>query len=323
MIPENLLPSVITIIVGAGLIIAFLTVNALFLVWLERKLSARIQLRLGPMQAGFQGIFQTIADAVKLLGKTQVPPSQSDFWVYWFAPLVIFAPLIPLFITIPIGAGLVVKNLELGLLFILAFSSMTAIAIFMAGWSSNNKYGVLGGMRAVAQHIAYKIPLLLAILAVGLQAGTLSMTGVVEAQKSVWFIVTQPICFLLFFISAIAETNRSPFDIPEADSELVAGFMTEYSGMQFALFFLAEYTNMFIVSAVAVTAFLGGWQGPVFPGPVWFFIKSYALISLMIWARFTFPRLRSDQLMQFCWKILIPVALVNVIAVGVLVKFLK
>ncbi len=321
MIPAYWLSHLITLSVGAALIIGFITVNALFLVWLERKVSARIQLRLGPMQAGFQGVFQTFADAIKLLGKTQVAPRQSDFWVYFMAPVLIFSPIIPLFLTIPIGVGWVIKDLELGLLFILALSSLTGIAIFMAGWSSNNKYALLGGMRAVAQHVAYKIPLLLAILAVALQAGTLSLTGVVAAQAPLWFIITQPVCFLVFFISAIAETNRAPFDIPEAESELVAGYMTEYSGMQFALFFLAEYTNMFIVSAVAVTAFLGGWSGPGLPGPIWFFLKCYCLITVMIWTRFTFPRLRSDQLMLFCWKVLIPVAILNVAVVGFLVKF--
>jgi len=265
-------------------------------------------------------VFQTIADAVKLLGKEQSSPRLTDTWVFVLAPVLVFAFVIPAFITIPVAEDWIVKDLNLGMLYLLALSSLTSIAIFAGGWASNNKYGLLGAMRAVAQHVAYKIPLLLAILAVALQTGTLSMRGVVEAQSQLWLVVTQPICFLIFFISAIAETNRAPFDIPEAESELVAGFMTEYSGMQFALFFLAEYTNMFIVSALTVTAFLGGWQGPGLPAPVWFLLKCYALVAFMIWIRFTFPRLRSDQLMIFCWKFLIPLAILNVMVVAIVMK---
>jgi len=312
---------IIKLAVDITVVLAFICFNALFLIWLERKLSARIQLRLGPMQAGFQGVFQTFADAIKLLGKEQISPRHTDFWVYVTAPILVFAPVVILFVTIPFGSGLVIRNLELGFLFIVALSSLSVIAIFMAGWSSNNKYGLLGAMRAVAQHMAYKIPLLFAALAVVLQAGTLSLSGMVEAQTRFWFIITQPLSFLIFFIASLAETNRAPFDMPEAESELVAGYMTEYSGMRFAMFFLAEYTNMFVVSALAVIAFLGGWLGPFFSGPFWFFAKTYLLVAFMIWIRFTFPRLRSDQLMIFCWKILIPLAIVNLLVVGFLLSW--
>jgi len=316
---EEMIPLVIQIGISAVIILAFISLNALFLVWLERKLSARIQLRLGPMQAGFQGFLQTFADAIKLLGKEQISPNKADKWVYLLAPLVMFTPTVVLFVTIPFSSTWVVKDLELGFLFILALSSLSVIAVFMAGWASNNKYSLLGSMRGVAQHVAYKIPLLFAALAIAVQAGTLSLSGIVNAQNSFWFIFLQPITFIIFFIGSVAETNRAPFDIPEAESELVAGFMTEYSGMRFALFFLAEYTNMFIMSALITLAFLGGWEGPILPAPVWFLIKTYILIAIMMWARFTFPRLRSDQLMTFCWKILIPVSIINLIVIGFLV----
>jgi len=316
---EEMIPLVIQIGISAVIILAFISLNALFLVWLERKLSARIQLRLGPMQAGFQGFLQTFADAIKLLGKEQISPNKADKWVYLLAPLVMFTPTVILFVTIPFSSTWVVKDLELGFLFVLALSSLSVIAVFMAGWASNNKYSLLGSMRGVAQHVAYTIPLLFAALAIAVQAGTLSLSGIVNAQNSFWFIFLQPITFIIFFIGSVAETNRAPFDIPEAESELVAGFMTEYSGMRFALFFLAEYTNMFIMSALITLAFLGGWEGPILPAPVWFLIKTYILIAIMMWARFTFPRLRSDQLMNFCWKILIPVSIINLIVIGFLV----
>jgi len=316
---QEMIPLAIQIGVSAVFVLAFICMNALFLVWLERKLSARIQLRLGPMQAGFQGFLQTFADAIKLLGKDQISPRKADKWVYLLAPLVMFAPTVILFVTLPFSSTWVIKDLELGFLFILAVSSFSVIAVFMAGWASNNKYSLLGSMRGVAQHVAYKIPLLFAALAVALQAGTLSLGGLVASQSSLWNIWIQPISFIIFFVASVAETNRAPFDIPEAESELVAGFMTEYSGMRFALFFLAEYTNMFIMSALITLAFLGGWEGPLLPEPVWFLIKTYSLIAIMMWARFTFPRLRSDQLMTFCWKILIPVSIVNLIIIGFLV----
>jgi NADH-quinone oxidoreductase subunit H len=205
-------------------------------------------------------------------------------------------------------------------LVILAFSSLSVLSILFAGWGSNNKYSLIGSIRSVAQNIAYEIPLLLSILPVILIANSLSLKDIVEAQKGIWFVVYQPVAFLTFFIASVAETNRTPFDLPEAESELVAGFHTEYSGMRFAFFFLAEYTNIFIVSAVATTFFLGGYQGPILPGIIWFFVKSYLLVFIILWFRWTFPRVRFDQLLNFSWKILIPVSLLNLLITGGILK---
>ena len=221
---------------------------------------------------------------------------------------------------IPFDAYLQVKDINVGILVILAFSSLSVLSILIAGWGSNNKYSLIGSIRSVAQNIAYEIPLLLSLLPIIIIAQSFSLRDIVEAQKGLWFVVYQPFAFLIFFTASVAETNRTPFDLPEAESELVAGFHTEYSGMRFALFFLAEYTNIFIVSAIATTFFLGGYNGPILPGIIWFFIKTYFLVFVILWMRWTFPRVRFDQLLNLSWKILIPVALVNLIVTGGILK---
>lgn len=306
---------------AAGLL-GFVSISVMFLIWLERKVSAHIQSRLGPMIVGWHGCFQTIADTIKLLLKENIVTKEADKLTFWFAPLVVFVASFLPFVAIPFGRNLIARDLNLGLLYILAVSSLGVIGIFMAGWGSGNKYSLLGGMRTAAQIISYEIPLVLSILTVVMMAGSLSMTKIIEAQKGMWFIVYQPIAFLVYFISAIAEVNRAPFDIAEAESELVAGFHTEYSGMKFAMFFLAEYTNMFVVSAIAAALFLGGWQGPFLPGAAWFLLKVYFLIFVMMWVRWTFPRLRVDQLMHFAWKFLLPLAFLNIL-VTALVMVIK
>jgi NADH-quinone oxidoreductase subunit H len=207
-----------------------------------------------------------------------------------------------------------------GILVILAFSSLSVFSILMAGWGSNNKYALIGAIRSIAQNIAYEIPLLLALLSIIMMTNSFSLKTIVEAQKGLWFVVYQPLAFLIYFIAAVAETNRTPFDLPEAESELVAGYHTEYSGMRFALFFLAEYTNVFIVSAIAVTFFLGGYQGPFLPGIVWFLLKSYLLVFVIMWLRWTYPRVRFDQLLNISWKALIPLAFINLLVTGGLLK---
>jgi NADH-quinone oxidoreductase subunit H len=306
---------------AAGLL-GFVSISVMFLIWLERKVSAHIQSRLGPMIVGWHGCFQTIADTIKLLLKENIVTKEADKLTFWFAPLVVFVASFLPFVAIPFGRNLIARDLNLGLLYILAVSSLGVIGIFMAGWGSGNKYSLLGGMRTAAQIISYEIPLVLSILTVVMIAGSLSMTKIIEAQKGMWFIVYQPVAFLVYFISAIAEVNRAPFDIAEAESELVAGFHTEYSGMKFAMFFLAEYTNMFVVSAIAAALFLGGWQGPFLPGAAWFLLKVYFLIFVMMWVRWTFPRLRVDQLMHFAWKFLLPLAFLNIL-VTALVMVIK
>lgn len=311
----------LVLVVGTAGIMGFLTVNTLFLVWLERKVSARMQNRLGPTEVGPAGLLQTINDMLKLISKQLITPRLADKPIYHLAPWLIFLPIIAAVSLFPFSESYMLHDLNVGLILVFAFAGVTILAIFMAGWGSNNKYALLGAMRSVAQNIAYEIPLMLAALAVTMHAHTMSLRGIVDAQADLPFIVVQPLAFLIYFISALAETNRAPFDIPEAESELVAGFHTEYSGMRFAMFFFAEYSNMFIVCMVATTLFLGGWRGPFgLPGPVWFFLKVYGLILLMMWFRWTFPRLRFDQLMSFAWKILIPLALLNLLLTAFILK---
>ena len=305
-----------------GLTGTFLIVvlNTLVLTWAERKVAGHMQRRIGPKEVGPYGLLQPIADTLKLLGKEILTPRAVERPLYFLAPTVVFIPVLVSFIVIPFDSYLQVKDINVGILVILAFSSLSVLSILFAGWGSNNKYSLIGSIRSVAQNIAYEIPLLLSILPVILIANSLSLKDIVEAQKGIWFVVYQPVAFLTFFIASVAETNRTPFDLPEAESELVAGFHTEYSGMRFAFFFLAEYTNIFIVSAIATTFFLGGYQGPILPGIVWFFVKSYSLVFIILWFRWTFPRVRFDQLLNFSWKILIPVSLLNLLITGGILK---
>jgi NADH-quinone oxidoreductase subunit H len=310
------------IVFGAALVIGFLTVNALLLVWAERKVSARMQRRFGPTERGPAGLLQTVADMGKLLGKETITPKHVHKPLYHLAPVLIFAPIVAVVSLFPISRGWVVSDIDLGLLLVFAFSGMVIIAVFAAGWGSNNKYALLGAMRSVAQNIAYEIPLLLAALSVVMITGTMSLTGITEAQGSFWFVLVQPVALLIYLVAATAETNRAPFDIPEAESELVAGFHTEYSGMRFAMFFFAEYSNLVIVCAVAAVLFLGGWHGPGpdWLGPLWFFLKVYLLVFVIMWFRWTFPRLRFDQLMRFAWMYLVPLALVNLVGTALVLK---
>jgi NADH-quinone oxidoreductase subunit H len=312
--------SLVTFLVGAVLIMTFLTVNVLFLVWLERKVAAHIHRRVGPMEAGPHGVLQSVADMLKLLGKQLLMPVAADRFGYLVAPLMVFLPTLCVASLIPLSGAEAFADVPYGLLVIFALSGLTVLAIFMAGWSSNNKYAVLGGMRSVAQVVAYEIPILLSALTVVILSQTMNLRHIVEAQQNtVWYVLLQPVATVIYFIGITAETNRAPFDIPEAESELVAGFHTEYSGMRFAMFYFAEYTNMLVLGALGATLFLGGWLGPWLPGPVWLLLKAYAGIFVMMWMRWTFPRLRFDQLMSLAWKLLIPAALVNLALTAVLV----
>jgi NADH-quinone oxidoreductase subunit H len=307
-------------VVGLIAVIALVSVNALFLIWMERKVSAHMQLRPGPMEVGYHGAVQTVCDAVKLMGKELITPEKVDKPIFWLAPIIIFLPVLLSFLVIPFSSTWIIRDMNVGIVLILGFSTLAVLAILMAGWSSNNKYAVFGAIRSVAQNIAYEIPLLITVMSIILMVGSFKLTDIVAAQKGIWFIAVQPLAFILYIICATAETNRAPFDLPEAESELVAGFHTEYTGMRFALFFLAEYTNMFIVSAVATVLFLGGWHGPFLPGVVWFLLKVYAVIFLLMWFRWTFPRVRFDQLVTFAWKILIPLAFVNLLITAFVLK---
>jgi NADH-quinone oxidoreductase subunit H len=290
----------------------FASVLVMILVYGERKIAGHMQARLGPMRVGWHGLLQVIADVIKLMFKEAFVPAQADNWVYRAAPYVVFIPGFMALIAIPMARNVIPAHVNLGLLYVLAVGTPGVIGILMAGWSSGNKYSLLGGMRSAAQMVSYEVPLVLSVLGVIMLAGSLDLAVIVEAQK-VPYLLYQPLAFLIFLIAAVAETNRNPFDIPEAESELTAGFHTEYGGVRFAYFFLAEYVNMFVLSALAVTLFLGGWKGPLLPGWLWYLGKTFALLFLFMWFRWTFPRLRADQLMDLGWKVLTPLAFVNLI----------
>ncbi len=319
-----ILDQFLTILAYGVIIVIFVSVNALFLVWMERKVSARIQLRRGPLHVGPHGLLQTLADAIKLLSKELVWPKEADKFIYWLAPILVFAPVVAAFIAMPISRNFVIRDLNVGLLFIFSLTNISFIGIFIAGWSSNSKYALLGSMRAVAQNISYEIPLLLSTMGVVLITGSLKLTEIVAYQNKIWFAGTfQFFAFVIFLTASLAEANLAPFDIPEAESELVAGFHTEYSGIRFALFFLGEYTAIFISSAIAASLFLGGWHGPFLPGPLWLLLKTYFLVLVIMWIRWTFPRLRSDQLMSLAWKVLIPIAMANVFLTALWIQLQK
>lgn len=319
-IPYVVLTIAIMLVV-AGIVAGFVAINTMMLVLAERKIAAHIQDRLGPMRVGFHGILQTIADAIKLVLKENIMPKVADKTMFFLAPIIVFAPAMMAYVIIPWSPGVIVRDLNIGLLYLLAISSIGTIGIIMAGWSSGNKYSLLGGMRSAAQVVSYEVAMILSILGVIMLVGSLKMGNIVEAQKDIWYICWQPLGFLLYLIAATAECNRAPFDIPEAESELVAGFHTEYGGIKFAMFFLAEYANIFVVSAVCATLFLGGWQGipnvPINLPPIcWFLAKTYTIVFVIMWIRWTYPRLRVDQLMTFGWKFLVPLGFINMIITG-------
>jgi NADH-quinone oxidoreductase subunit H len=321
---QSLPPELIRIVISVVVLIVFTFLNVLLLGYAERKISGRIMRRPGPMEVGPQGIFQLLVDGVKLVAKQFIVPSEAGT-LFRIAPLLAFMPVGLSFIVIPFSNRLQVRDLDTGLVFMLAVMSLNTFAILVAGWTSNSKYSLFGAIRSVAQSVSYEIPMLLSLLSVVLMANTLSMRGIVLAQSPVWYVVVQPVAFLIYFVAGLAETNRAPFDLPEAESELTAGFHTEYSGMGFSMFFLAEYTNMFFVCSLGVVLFFGGWSGPPLPymdytGIVWFFLKVYSLLFVMIWIRWTFPRVRFDQLLNFCWMYLIPFSLVNLLLTAVVVK---
>ena len=309
-------------VIGILIILVFVPLNSAFLVWVERKVAGHIQLRPGPMEVGPHGILQTLIDAVKLMSKEMITPRLADKFLFWLAPIIIIIPAIVCFVVIPFSPLMQVREMNVGILLIFSFSSLTVLSILMAGWASNNKYALIGAVRAVAQNVAYEIPLLLSTMSIIIMTNSFKMSEITVAQSPVWFIVYQPVAAIIFFISTTAETNRAPFDLVEAESELVSGFHTEYTGMRFALFFLAEYTNMFIAASMGAVLFFGGWHGPFFPGLIWFVVKVYALIFVIIWVRWTFPRLRFDQLMNFAWKVMIPVALLNLMITAIVLKVL-
>jgi NADH-quinone oxidoreductase subunit H len=310
-----------------------------YMVLLERKVIAWAQSRLGPMRVGPYGVLQPIADAVKLIIKEDITPVRADRWVFTAAPIISMVPALIVYAVIPFGpevtilgrkVSLFITDINVGLLYVVSVASVGVYGIILAGYASNSKYPLLASLRASAQLISYEVAVTLTLVSVILMSGTLSMVGIVNAQynANVWFAFVQPLAFVIFFIGGLAETNRAPFDLPEAEQELTGGFHTEYSGMRFALFFLAEYANMIVVSSVATTLFWGGWLRPFpniswlsfldfFPSWTWFLIKSFVFLYVFIWVRATLPRYRYDQLMRLGWKVLIPLAIANLVVTGI------
>lgn len=304
-----------------AIIVLVMTVVVMGLIWFERKFVGRIQMRLGPMRTGPFGILQSIADAVKLLGKEDLRPRSADRWLFELAPYAVFVPVFLAFVTIPFTATWVVRHLELGLFFVVAVTSLSTIGLLMAAWGSDNKYAVLGGLRAAAMLISYEIPLVLVVIAVAVIPGSLNLRTIVESQQAVPLIVWQPLAFLIFFTATFAELNRQPFDIAIGESEVVGGPFIEYSGIRWSMFFLAEYAALFILSTLGALVFLGGYAWPFAPSsPIVQVLlvaaKTAFFIVLNMWVRASMPRLRIDQLMAFCWKILIPFTLVQILVNG-------
>jgi NADH-quinone oxidoreductase subunit H len=327
--------SVVIPLIKIVILLNALLVAVTYMVLLERKVIAWVQSRLGPMRVGPYGVLQPIADAVKLMIKEDITPTRADKWVFTAAPIIALVPALVVFAVIPFGPSitlfgrtvpLYIADINVGLLYIVSVASIGVYGLILAGYASNSKYPLLASLRASAQLISYEVAVTMTLVSLILMAGTLSMVGIVEAQRQagLWFFFVQPVAFVIFFIGGLAETNRAPFDLPEAEQELTGGFHTEYSGMRFALFFLAEYANMIVVSSVATTLFFGGWLRPFpnvealafldfIPGWIWFLLKTFVFLYLFLWIRATLPRYRYDQLMRLGWKVLIPIAIANVI----------
>jgi len=321
---------IILIVAKVTVIYMAVITGCAYATWLERKLLGRLQHRMGPTYVGPFGLLQPLADGVKLIFKEDVVPAKSEKLVLFLAPLIAFVPGFLAFAVIPIGPPielfgyeipLTISDLNIGILFILATTSLGVYGLALGGWSSGSKYSLLGGVRSSAQMISYEVAYGLSLVPILMIAGTLSLTEIVNQQASFfdWYVFKNPVAFFMFWICAVAETNRAPFDMPEAESELVAGYHTEYSSMRFSMFFVGEYANMITAAAVVSTLFFGGWQGPFLPGPLWLILKVIVFMAFYVWFRATFPRLRYDQLMDVGWKVLFPIALLNVLVTGIVI----
>lgn len=316
--------AVLRLIIAIGLAVFLVLNGALAQIFLERKIQALMQDRLGPYHVGPFGLLQTFADAIKLLSKEDIRAKLTDAPFFLAAPAIVFSPMLASFVVLPFAPDFVGAGLNIGLLYLTTLGSMTVLGIVIAGWASNNKYSLMGGLRSAGQLISYEVPQILALVTVVLYVGSLSMIDITRSQPDLLVnVLILPMAFVTYFIAALAETNRNPFDLPEAESELVAGFLTEYSGMRWGIFFLAEYGEVTVVSAIMATLWFGGWHGPgvdAVPalGILWFTAKTYGFVLVFMWIRATLPRLRIDQLMGFCWKVLIPLALVNIMVTAVL-----
>jgi len=325
------------VVVGV-LLLTLYAVLALILIYFERKICAAFQCRIGPNRVGKWGVFQSIADMVKILIKEIIPINHTDKLLFYLAPFFVIAASFMTFGAIPFGKGLQTFDFNIGIFYLLAVSSLGVIGILLAGWSSNNKYSMIGAMRSGAQLISYELSAGLSMLTVVVLAGTMQLSTIIENQHNTWYLfqghISTIIAFIVYLIAGHAETNRGPFDLPEAESELTAGYHTEYSGIQFGFYYLAEYLNMFVIAAIATTVFLGGWMPfhitgldgfnnvmDFIPSPIWFFAKAFLLMFVSLWVRWTFPRLRIDQLLNLEWKYLLPINMVNLMLMVILVLF--
>lgn len=306
------------------LVIGVLTTIAAWLIWVERRVLALWQDRYGPNRAGPFGLLIVVADTLKLFFKEDWIPPFADKVIFVIAPAIVAATVLMSFVVVPFAPGILIADLNIGLLFFLAMSSLGVYSIVLGGWASNNKYSLLGALRGASQMISYEVFMGLSLMGVVMLSGSFRLTDIVLAQQDYWFIVTQPVGFVIFLIAGVAETHRLPFDIPEAESELVAGFHSEYSGMKFGMFFIGEYLGIILISSMLVTLFCGGWLGPAFlPGIVWFFLKTFVFILLFILLRASQPRPRYDQLMEYGWKVLLPIALLNLLITGAIVLMMR
>lgn len=301
-----------------GILIVTLSLSA-FLIWMERRLLALWQDRYGPNRVGPFGLLQVAADMIKIFMKEDWIPPFADKVVFIISPAIIMVTVLMSFAVLPVAPGIIVSDLNVGLLFFLGMSSLGVYSIVLAGWSSGNKYSLLGGLRAAAQMISYEVFMGLSLMGVVLLAGTFNLAEIVEAQRHLWFIIPQFLAFVLFLIAGVAEARRLPFDLPEAEAELIAGFHSEYSGMKFGMFFVGEYLGITLISSMLTVLFLGGWMGPWLPPIVWFFIKVFAVLCFFILLRASLPRLRFDQLMSLGWKVMFPLALLNLLVTGAIV----
>ena len=316
---------IIFLIIKLGIVLISLLLVAAYLVLVERKLLARLQIRYGPNRAGKFGLLQPFADTIKMITKEDIVPEAADRTLFLLAPAVVAFTALLMFAVVPFGSNmtlwgreiyLVISDLNVGLLFVFALSSLGVYGVALGGWASNSKYSLLGGIRGAAQMISYELSLGLSLVPIVMLSRSLSLVDIVNAQANYPFILVQPVSFMIFIVSAMAESKRIPFDLPEAENELGAGYHTEYSGMRFGLFFLGEYVHMQVLGALTAVFFLGGWRGPLLPPMVWLFIKIILISLVMIWIRGTLPRLRYDQLMALGWKVLIPAALINIMVTG-------
>ena len=314
---NEFISQLIMVIVQIMAIFAIISLAAIIQVYMERRICGFIQDRLGPNRVGPFGLLQTVADMIKLMSKEDIIPVNAQRILWGMTPMLLFIPAAFIYAVFPFDDGTIFVDLNVGIFFVMAVMSQSVLMFLLGGFASENKYSFMGAMRAVAQMLSSEIPMAFAVLAVVMVSGSLKMTDIVAAQSNIWFIAIQPLAFIIFVISILMEINRTPFDLVEGESEIIAGPFTEYSGMRWALFFLAEYANLLSAAILTVTLFLGGWHGPVLPGFLWFIIKVILVVFLFMWIRWTYPRTRIDQMMTLSWKILLPLALFNIAVTGI------